>query len=96
MTWLVGLLQKYNDPKRADFRLRFVYDVAQPEGDQKLMAAKAVTADMGVKLKADEVRELGGFSKPQPGDELTEPPKKPLPGEGGSGKNGSSGANGST
>lgn len=53
----------------ADFPVWWVFDVEKGESEKKLEAASKMT-QMGLTLKADEVRAAGGFSKPAEGDEV--------------------------
>ena len=79
---LVNTLQRYTY-SWADFPVSFIFDVERGESEKKLAAAKSLV-DMGLKVKADEVRAAGGFSKPADGDELVQPPTPPgMPGGGG-------------
>lgn len=51
-----------------DFECRFKFMVPDPDDDKRMSSAQTVTS-MGVSIKADDVRELSGFSKPEEGDE---------------------------
>ena len=70
---LVNVIQKNTYPW-ADFPVWWVFDVEKPESDRKLQAARAMI-ELGLKVKADEVRAAGGFSKPGRGDEVIEAPQ---------------------
>lgn len=64
---LVAPLVRWNIPG-ADFRLRFVTDLREPDNDKKLEAVNKAYS-MGVDFIKDEVRQLTGMGKPQPEDE---------------------------
>ncbi len=65
---VVRVLHKMNYPGEP-FRYRFTFDVDDPKSKERLEAAKSIV-DMGGSVKADDVREVGGFSKPNPDDEV--------------------------
>lgn len=65
---VVRVLHKMNYPGEP-FRFRFIFDVDDPKSKERLEAAKSIV-DMGGTVKADDVREVGGFSKPNPEDEV--------------------------
>jgi hypothetical protein len=69
---LVGLLKKYTYPW-ADFPVRHVADVKPPDPERRLGAA-TMAYNLGAALCADEVREVTGFSKPGPDDEVLQNP----------------------
>ncbi len=54
---------------------RVVFPVAEPQDVAALSNALALVVPLGLKVRADEVREKLGLSKPDAGDELLEPPK---------------------
>ncbi len=66
-TGFINLMKRYSFPD-ADFPVSFVFDVEKAESKEKLEGAKTLF-DMGVELKADEVRAMAGCSKPAEGDE---------------------------
>jgi hypothetical protein len=65
---LIEVAKRWNYPW-ADFPVRYVSDVPRPNSDKLVDAAEKMVV-MGVALKADEVRGLAGFSKPDPDDEI--------------------------
>lgn len=75
---LVDSIKRWTFPE-ADFPVKWVFDVERTESDKKLTAAKTLI-ELGLKVKADELRAAGGFSKPSDGDELAEPPQQGMPG----------------
>ena len=56
---------------------RASFPVAEPQDVAALSNALALTVPLGLKVKADEVREKMGLSKPEDGDELLSVPKAP-------------------
>ena len=78
---VVAPIQARNFPN-ANFFIRHVSNVDKPDSDKKLDAAKKMF-DMKIPLKSQEVREVGGFSKPGEGEETVEAPAEPmgLPGQ---------------
>ena len=56
---------------------RASFPVAEPQDVAALTNAIALTVPLGLKVKADEVREKMGLSKPEEGDELLAVPKAP-------------------
>ena len=64
---LVEVSQRWNFPK-ADFRIRFVFDIPDPGAGDKLKGAELLHK-MKVPMKADEVRGAAGLSKPEADDE---------------------------
>lgn len=67
---LVSVMKKYTYPW-ADFPVRWVFDVERGESEKKLLAARAII-DMGLKVKAEEIRTAAGFSKPGESDEIVQ------------------------
>ena len=65
---VVAPLERFNFPGQT-FGLKWVFDVADPAAGERLDSAKTLH-DMGVDLKEDEVRAVGGFSKPDEGDAI--------------------------
>jgi hypothetical protein len=65
---LLKPLKKYNFPW-AKFPVRFKSVVPDLEAEKKVQSSK-ILVSMGVPLKLDEVREAGGFSRPEEGDEV--------------------------
>jgi hypothetical protein len=65
---LVAVAQRWNFPGQ-DFRVRFVFDIPQPDAKDKLDAATKLYS-MNVPLRANDVRGAAGFSKPEAGDEV--------------------------
>lgn len=59
----------------ADFPVKFVFDVENPQSDKKVQNGKTIV-DMGIAIKADEMRASAGFSKPAEGDELVKNPQE--------------------
>ena len=72
---LVNTILKYTYPE-ADFPVTWRFDQESVESEKKLTSGKTLV-DMGVKVKADELRKAGGFSKPIDGDEVAQPPQMP-------------------
>ncbi|QGM48088.1 DUF935 family protein [Methylocystis heyeri] len=60
---------------------RVVIPVAEPQDVAAISNALAILVPLGLKVKADEVREKIGLSKPEDGDEVLAPakPKEPAP-----------------
>jgi len=82
---LVGPIKKWNFPKANNIHVRFVIDTEAPEVEEKLGAYKNAW-DMGLSIKADDVRGLIGASEPGPDDEVLENQQGGMPGmEGGGG-----------
>lgn len=73
---LVNTIQKWSFPE-ATFPVSLVFDVEKAESKPKLEAAKSVW-EMGVSIKADEVRAAAGLSKPTDGDEVVEAKPEPV------------------
>lgn len=68
-TDFVAPLQAFNCPgTEKRFRLRFSFDVPDPAAKDRMDAAQAAVS-IGVSIKADEVRDACGFTKPGPNDE---------------------------
>lgn len=72
---LVNVIKKYTYPW-AKFPVTFAFNIERQEADQKLQSARALI-EMGVDIKADDVRRFGGFGKPDRGDEVVKPPAPP-------------------
>jgi len=72
---LLSIAQKYSFPE-ADFPVRWVFDVERAESEKKVQSGKTMV-ELGVDIKADELRAAAGFSKPAQGDELVKPPQQP-------------------
>ncbi len=87
---LVWMMQHWtfpgSTPEAGGFRVRWKFDVESKKSKGALEAGKQAW-EMGVSLKADEVREKAGFSKPGEHDEVLEGKKEqaPAPGMGGGG-----------
>lgn len=62
----VRVIQKGNFPQ-SKYRVRFVFDIPDPEGKEKIANAKAIW-DMGGKVKADSVYGAGGIDKAEEDD----------------------------
>jgi phage gp29-like protein len=58
---------------------RVVIPVAEPQDVAAISNALGVLVPLGLRVKADEVREKIGLSKPEDGDEILEPAKAPEP-----------------
>lgn len=92
---LISTIKKWTYPG-ADFPVWLQFEIDDAAPDQKLKAATMV-ANLGVKLKADEIRSIPGFSKPDPGDETIGGDRKGMgggfmDGQGGQGGGGIPGA----
>lgn len=74
---LVRPLQRFNRPQD-QFGLRFVTDLPDAESAEKLDAA-AKAQDMGLDVRAEDVRRLAGLGKPNPGDEVLKGRSAPTP-----------------
>lgn len=64
---LIKPLMRFNCPQ-AKFNVRWKFDIDADDPKVRLECAKMMW-EMGIALKADEVREAGGFSKPAADDE---------------------------
>jgi phage gp29-like protein len=71
---LVEPLKTFNFPRYADIPIRFKIDTEAADVESKLQAWRQAW-EMGVKLKAQEVMDLIGASKPLEGDETLENPE---------------------
>lgn len=60
-------LQRFNRPLDG-FGLRFVFDVPDPAAAERLDTASKLVS-LGLELRADDVRQVGGYGKPNDGDE---------------------------
>lgn len=63
----VDVIRKWNFP-RADFPIRFRFDIIDPRAESKLQAA-SMLFQMGGKVRVDEVMSAGGLTVPQEDDE---------------------------
>lgn len=76
---LLSTIQRWTFPK-ADFPVRWTFDIEKTGTQGDLQQVRAML-DMGLELRADEVRSAGGFSKPAEGDEVIKAPQPPgMPG----------------
>jgi hypothetical protein len=64
----IPVIQRWNFPK-ANFRVRFVFDVDDPKADAKLKNASAVF-QMGGSVRKDELLANAGLKAPEPDDEI--------------------------
>jgi hypothetical protein len=64
----IPVIQRWNCPK-ANFRVRFVFDVDDPKADAKLKSAQSVF-QMGGAVKKDELLSAAGFAKPEEDDDI--------------------------
>lgn len=81
---LLSMMQYWtfrHDPALAALPVRWIFDVERTQSKEKLEAAKTCW-EMGIDLKADEVRAAAGFSKPGDDDEVIAGKQEPLPGMG--------------
>lgn len=77
----LAYLIRYNMPWAADWGLRFKIDTEHPNTQQQLEAAERAY-NMGLEIKASDLRDLVGFGKPESGDEvLSLAATQPMPGE---------------
>lgn len=67
---LIDTIVRYSYPE-ADFPVHFCFDLESGESEKKLTAIKTVV-DLGVNVKASEVRRAAGLSKPIDGDEVVQ------------------------
>ena len=81
---LIKPLQRFNLQSTLGFNLRFSSQIQENKPKPKLDAAKSLF-DMGVELKADELRETSGFTKPREGDAIVKQ-QSPMLGMGPDGK----------
>lgn len=65
---IVSTMKKYMYPW-ADFNVKFQFKLQHQDPGEAIVNAQGLTG-MGITLKADEVREKGGFSKPTEDDEM--------------------------
>ena len=72
---LLSTMQRWTYP-RAEFPTRWVFDVEKTGSQGDLNQVRALL-DMGLDLRADEVRAVGGFTKPAEGDEVIRSPQQP-------------------
>jgi Protein of unknown function (DUF935) len=74
---LVAPLGRFNWP---DDRTcyRWVFDTEESDSREKVEAGKVIV-EVGVPIKADELRAAAGFSKPGPDDEIVQPPAPQSP-----------------
>lgn len=75
---LLSTIQKWTFPE-ADFPVRWVFDVERTQNEGTLNSIRTLV-DLGLEVKADEVRSAAGLSKPAEGDEVV---KGPIGGPGG-------------
>jgi phage gp29-like protein len=68
-TDLVATIKAENFPRWKDCHVRFVIDTEEDDAEEKL-AAYGKGYEMGLKIKADDVRNIIGSSKPDPDDEV--------------------------
>lgn len=78
---LIKPLKKYNFPW-AKFPVRFKSVLPDLKAQEKVMSGK-VLISVGVPIKADELREAAGYSRPEPGDDVIGAPQMGPPGAGG-------------
>lgn len=69
-TDFIPVAQKWNFPK-ANFAVNLVFDLVDPQAEQKL-AAVSVVFQTGTKIKKDELLSVAGFSKPEEDDETVD------------------------
>lgn len=84
---LLSIMQDATFPECAPgqpngFRVRLNFEVEDTRSKDKLEAGKTIV-ELGVPVKADELRETAGYSKPGDGDELAKAPEKAPAGMGG-------------
>lgn len=72
---LIRPLKKYNFPW-AKFPVRFKSVMPDLNAQEKVMSGK-VLISVGVPIKADEMRQAAGYSRPEPGDETIGAPMAP-------------------
>lgn len=75
---LLSIMRKYTYPD-ADFPVTWKFDVETGQSKDKVTSAKTLV-DMGISIRADDVRQAAGFGKPAEGDELVQPPQQGTPG----------------
>ena len=73
---LLSVMQRWTFPETfGKFQAQWVFAVDDESSESKVRAGKSLY-DMGLALKADELRSAAGFSKPGDGDEVV---RKPMP-----------------
>lgn len=80
---VVGPLKKYNY-KWANFPVRFKSVLPDLEAKDKVASGKTMV-ELKVPIKMDELRQAAGFSRPEEGDEIVQPPPDPNAGPTGGG-----------
>ena len=78
-TDLVRPLKAENFPRYRDCHIRFVIDTEEADSDEKLGAYEKAW-NMGLEVKAEDVRQLIGSSRPSPDDETLQNPQFNQPG----------------